>query len=122
MRRPSADAGQLPLSRPGRCRTKETGNAKLTGYALDGFGIYSTYDAHDNEMANADLGACHGRTSPMTWNRHRVSIYHYVLAREYHYAIGCFRGAPLVRRFAHRRLYQHSDPMGGRAGPSGRRR
>ena len=71
------------------------GNNQLVGYALDGFGIYSKYNANSMEMTDADLDACHGTTSPVMWNGKMVSIYHYVLTQEYPYTIGCFRGSPV---------------------------
>ena len=68
------------------------------------------YDAHGSELTNADLDACHGRTSPVTWNGRRVSIYHYVLTREYPYTVGCFKGTPAIDR-------QRRGPRGGRGRP-----
>lgn len=67
----------------------------LIGYALDGFGIYSMYDEHGKELTNADLDECHGRVSKILWDGEEVSMYHYVLTREYPYTVGCFRGTPV---------------------------
>ena len=67
------------------------------GYAMDGYGIYSSYDAGGRELTNADLDECHGRVSSVEWDGKRMDIYHYVLTREYPYTIGCFRGSPLRR-------------------------
>lgn len=87
--------GEYHYHGPSPCLPGETGNEKLIGYALDGFGIYSIYDATGTELTNADLDACHGRVSKVMWNGKRVAIYHYVLTREYPYTIGCFRGTPV---------------------------
>ncbi len=84
--------GQYHYHGPSPCLPDETQNEKLVGYALDGFGIYSMYDAHGRELTDADLDECHGRVSEVEWNGERRSIYHYVLTREYPYTIGCFRG------------------------------
>jgi YHYH protein len=67
----------------------------LVGYALDGFAITSPYDASGRELTNADLDECHGRLSPIEWDGRQVSMYHYVMTREYPYSVGCFRGRPI---------------------------
>ncbi|HUA35421.1 MAG TPA: YHYH protein [Candidatus Binataceae bacterium] len=90
--------GQYHYHGPSPCLPDETQHEKLIGYALDGFGIYSMYDAHGRELTDADLDECHGRTSEVEWNGERRSIYHYVLTREYPYTVGCFRGTPLHLR------------------------
>jgi hypothetical protein len=77
---------------PSDCGPGATENNALVGYALDGFGIYSGHDDNGREITNADLDECHGRTSPVMWNGQRVSIYHYVMTREYPYTVGCYRG------------------------------
>lgn len=87
--------GEYHYHGPSPCLPGETADEQLIGYALDGFGIYSIYDANGNELTDADLDACHGRVSKVMWNGKRVAIYHYVLTREYPYTIGCFRGTPL---------------------------
>jgi len=76
------------------CLPGETQNEQLIGYAIDGFGIYSMYDANGTELTDADLNACHGRTSVVLWDGKPQNIYHYVLTREYPYTIGCFMGTP----------------------------
>jgi YHYH protein len=89
-------AGQYHYHGPSDCMPHADENNALVGYALDGFGIYSLYDAEGNEYADADLDACHGITSDVEWNGARVTTYHYVLTREYPYTIGCFRGTPVA--------------------------
>jgi len=98
--------GQYHYHGPSPCLPGETENEKLIGYALDGFGIYSMYDAHGRELTDADLDECHGRVSEVEWNGSRRSIYHYVLTREYPYTVGCFRGTPVHVR-------GHGRPPGG---------
>jgi YHYH protein len=65
-----------------------SGSSTLVGYALDGFGIYV-----ERGVTNADLDACHGRTSTVLWNGKQTRIYHYDATAEYPYTLGCFRGA-----------------------------
>ncbi|HEX5570744.1 MAG TPA: YHYH protein [Ktedonobacterales bacterium] len=72
-----------------------TGSSTLIGYALDGFGIYVERDANGALLTDADLDACHGRTSIVTWDGKQVSMYHYDATAEYPYTVGCFMGAPV---------------------------
>jgi hypothetical protein len=53
------------------------------------------YDETGKEVTNADLDECHGRVSPIPWDGKQVTMYHYVLTREYPYTVGCFRGTAL---------------------------
>jgi YHYH protein len=95
-------SGQYHYHGPTPCLPAVTSNNALIGYALDGFGIFSMYDERGREITNADLDECHGRVSRINWDGKEVSMYHYVLTREYPYTIGCFRGTPvrLQRRTA----------------------
>ena len=86
--------GEYHYHGPSACLPDESGNEVLIGYALDGFGIYSIYDALGRELTNAELDDCHGRVSEVEWDGRRVRMFHYVLTREYPYTIGCFRGSP----------------------------
>lgn len=70
------------------------GNGELFGYAFDGFGIYYETDAQGNELTNADLDECHGRTSEVLWDGKKVQMYHYVVTDEFPYTVGCFKGKP----------------------------
>lgn len=70
-------------------------SSTLVGYALDGYGIYVERDAKGNLPSNADLDACHGRTSKVMWNGKLTSIYHYDATLEYPYTVGCFHGTPV---------------------------
>ena len=72
-------------------RSGPNGASDLIGYALDGFGIYGMYE-NGRKLTNADLDACHGRTSTVLWDGKPREIYHYVFTEEYPYTIGCFRG------------------------------
>lgn len=71
-------------------------NNALIGYALDGFGIYSPYDADGNEITSKDLDICHGTTSPIMWDGKMVNMYHYVVTRDFPYTMTCFRGTPTI--------------------------
>ena len=84
--------GEYHYHGPSDCLPNEKENNTLIGYALDGYGIYSMYDANGHEITNSDLDACHGTTSEIEWNGKKVNMYHYVLTREYPYTIGCFKG------------------------------
>jgi YHYH protein len=97
---------------PSACLPGEMENEQLIGYALDGFGIYSMYDAVGRELTDADLDACHGRMSPVLWDGSVRTMYHYVLTREYPYTIGCFMGTP-------QRVRGGGPPRGGGRGPGG---
>ena len=70
-----------------------SGPSQLIGYAVDGFGIYGPRDENGNELSSADLDACHGRTSEVTWNGERVVMYHYVATLDFPYTIGCLKGS-----------------------------
>ncbi len=74
--------------------TEKPGSSTLVGYALDGYGIYVERDSHGNLPTNADLDACHGRTSTVLFNGKEQVIYHYDVTLEYPYFVGCFRGTP----------------------------
>ena len=88
-------SGEYHYHGPSPCLPGEDGNETLVGYALDGFGIFSIYDAKGRELTDADLDACHGRVSEVEWEGKRQAIYHYVLTREFPYTLGCFRGTPV---------------------------
>lgn len=87
--------GEYHYHGPSPCMPHSQEKNALVGYALDGFGIYSMYDANGKEYTNADLDACHGITSEIEWNGKKVTMYHYVLTQEYPYTIGCFHGTPV---------------------------
>lgn len=72
-----------------------SGKSQLMGYALDGFGIYVSFDENGHLLTNADLDECHGRSSEIEWNGQTVVMYHYEASAEYPYTIGCFRGTPV---------------------------
>jgi YHYH protein len=71
----------------------------LVGYALDGFGIFSPYDQNGKELTSADLDACHGKTSKILWEGKTVSMYHYVMTRDFPNTVACFRGTPTRNAF-----------------------
>ena len=74
-------------------------NVALVGYALDGFGIFSPYDASGKELTSADLDECHGTTSEIAWEGKTVVMYHYVMTRDFPYSVACFRGTPTRNAF-----------------------
>ncbi|HEV3234942.1 MAG TPA: YHYH protein [Candidatus Dormibacteraeota bacterium] len=69
------------------------GSSNLVGYAKDGFGIFVDRSSSGGLLTNADLDACHGRTSQISWDSQQVSMYHYVATLEYPYTVGCYMGA-----------------------------
>ena len=69
-----------------------TGAAALVGYAIDGYGIYVERAANGTLLTNADLDACHGRTSTVMWNGTEQNVYHYDATLEYPYTLGCYHG------------------------------
>jgi YHYH protein len=109
-------SGQYHYHGPSACLPNQTANETLIGYANDGFGIFSMYDAQGRELADADLDECHGRTSEVLWDGARFKMYHYVLTREYPYAVGCFRGTPVRAPGGDGRGRRGPGPPGGRRG------
>lgn len=77
--------------------TPVASSSTLVGYALDGYGIYVERDSAGNLPTNADLDACHGRTSTVLFNGEEQEIYHYSATREFPYTIGCFNGEPVAQ-------------------------
>ena len=57
---------------PSPCIPHANEPVALVGYALDGFGIYSSYGANGRELTDADLDECHGRVSEIMWDGRRV--------------------------------------------------
>ncbi|HUY86181.1 MAG TPA: YHYH protein [Acidimicrobiales bacterium] len=83
------------------CIVNQTsGTSTLVGYAADGYGIYVERDSSGNLLSNADLDACHGRTSTVMWNGSEQNIYHYDATLEYPYTLGCFHGTPIQTHLA----------------------
>jgi hypothetical protein len=111
--------GQYHYHGPTDCIPGATASNGLIGYALDGFGIYSSYDEGGRELTNADLDECHGRVSRIMWDGREVTLYHYVLTREYPYTVGCFRGSALRMPGREGNQAQGGPP---RQGPGGLRR
>ncbi len=67
------------------------------GYAPDGYGLYVERDTDGNLLTNADLDACHGRTSPVMWDGAVTTMYRYDVTLEYPYTLGCYHGTPVMR-------------------------
>ena len=91
------ESGEYHYHGPSSCVTGTKQKNTLVGYALDGYGIYSMYDANGKEYTNADLDECHGITSEIMWNGKMVNMYHYVETQEYPYTIGCYRGSVVAK-------------------------
>lgn len=70
------------------------GHSALTGYMLDGFGIYGPYGENGELLTSADLDECHGHTHPVLWDGVMVDMYHYHWTHDFPYNIGCFKGTP----------------------------
>lgn len=70
-----------------------TGQSKLLGYVIDGFGIYGPRDETGRVLSSADLDDCHGRTSEVMWDGQLRVMYHYVATLDFPYTVGCLRGA-----------------------------
>jgi hypothetical protein len=79
------------------CVPATAAGSTLVGYALDGFGIFVERRPDGAMPTNAELDACHGRTSAVPWDGATVTMYHYVATAEYPYTVGCFRGTPATR-------------------------
>ena len=90
--------------------SKAPNSSTLVGYALDGYGIYVERDAKGNLPTDADLDACHGRTSTVTWGGRQTVMYHYDATLEYPYTVGCFHGTP---------VQSQQGPQGAGGGPPG---
>ncbi len=110
-------SGQYHYHDLSRClndtRSGPGGTSDLLGYALDGFGIYGSYE-NGRELTSKDLDECHGRTSKVMWNGKPQEIYHYVFTRDYPYTVGCFKGEVTVRSAA-------GGQQGGAGGSGGPR-
>lgn len=72
--------------------TAATGPSTVVGFALDGYPIVVERDASGRLPTNADLDACHGRTSPILLDGQVVTSYHYSATSEFPYALGCLHG------------------------------
>ena len=66
----------------------------LLGYALDGFGMYSSIEA-GIKLSNDDLDVCHGHQHLIPWDGVFIDMYHYHMTDEYPYSLGCFMGTPI---------------------------
>ena len=76
------------------CILDKAKSGALVGYARDGYGIY-VERKNGTLLSNADLDACHGRTSVVLWNGKKQSVYHYDATLEYPYTVGCYHGTPV---------------------------
>jgi hypothetical protein len=74
------------------------GHSGLTGYAIDGFGIYGPNGENGVPLSDGDLDECHGHTHVIEWEGQMVEMYHYHFTTEYPYSLGCFKGTPVRSR------------------------
>jgi hypothetical protein len=70
------------------------GHSPLTGYMVDGFGIYGPYGENGELLTSLDLDECHGHKHPVLWDGEMIDIYHYHWTYDFPYNIGCFKGTP----------------------------
>ena len=73
-----------------------TGASTLIGWANDGYPLVLERDPSGALPTNADLDACHGRTSAVLIDGQVVTTYHYSATVEFPYTIGCFHGTNAV--------------------------
>jgi hypothetical protein len=88
-----------------------TEHSPLFGYAIDGFGVYGPRGENGVLLANDDLDECHGHTHAIEWDGEIKVMYHYHVNNEYPYAMGCYRGKPVVLP----EILQHSNLHGALA-------
>lgn len=69
-----------------------TENSAVFGFMLDGFPITGPWEG-GRKLTNADLDMCHGKTSEITVDGARVTMYHYVATEEFPYTASCYRGS-----------------------------
>jgi hypothetical protein len=83
---------------PSCLRDNAKGSSTVVGYAYDGYPIVVERDAAGNLPNNADLDACHGRTSPIVnGDGQLVTSYHYDATLEFPYTVGCLKAPSTVR-------------------------
>jgi hypothetical protein len=70
-------------------------HSKLLGWALDGFGIFGLQGVGGEQLSTAKLDVCHGHTHVISWNGHRVRMFHYHATLDFPYVVGCYRGKPI---------------------------
>ncbi len=80
---------------PSCLRNAAMGPSTVVGFAYDGFPIVVERNAAGELPTNADLDACHGRSSPIELDGKVVDSYHYSETYEFPYFVGCFTGTPI---------------------------
>ena len=81
---------------PSCIRAAATGVSTVVGWAFDGYPIVVEGDATGALPTDADLDACHGRTSPILLDGAVMTTYHYDATLEYPYVLGCYHGTNAV--------------------------
>ena len=101
-------SGEYHYHGPGSCQSEVHRLVHtLTGYALDGFGLFGLYGDQSQEITNAELDEYHGNTHRIQWNGSEVETYHYHLTNAYPYTVSCLRGLEFIQ----------SRPAGGGSPP-----
>ncbi len=70
--------------------------SSVIGFAFDGFPITGSAISPGRYLTTSDLDECHGMTSPLTLDGKTVTIYHYVMTKDFPYSVSCFHGTPAV--------------------------
>lgn len=73
----------------------DVGEATVIGYALDGFPITGPKVADNKYLTTDNLDECHGLTSQINLDGKQVTMYHYVMTKDFPYSVSCFRGKPV---------------------------
>jgi len=91
-------SGEYHHHGPGSCQ-RETHRPvhMLTGYAMDGFGLFGLYGDQGQEITNAELDESYGHTHRIQWNGSESETYHYHLTNAYPYTVSCLRGAEFIQ-------------------------
>ena len=87
----------------------------VIGFALDGFPITGSEVSSGKYLTTDDLDECHGITSDITLDGKQVTMYHYVMTKDFPYSVSCFRGNPVSLQ-----IIAGSHGQGGGLNNSGR--
>ncbi len=74
---------------------KDIKESTVLGFALDGFPITGPIQADGSYLTTDALDECHGTTSTITLDGKQVTMYHYVMTRDFPYSVSCFKGKPV---------------------------
>lgn len=74
---------------------KDIKESTVLGFALDGFPITGPVQADGSYLTTDALDECHGTTSTITLDGKQVTMYHYVMTKDFPYSVSCFKGKPV---------------------------